>query len=183
MTWQRRCERGGRRDKRLSGSSSSIRKVEACVANFCVQPDEEFSGQGNANNHFRFALSNEPVAEAGEIRVIFPGDVNDEEERIDEMAGRRKSASARAQRNGDVGLGRQRVVMYSRVSSAEQEKEGFSIPAQQKLMRDCAGERNFVIVQEFVDVETAKRAGRTGFEAMMHYVKTRPSVRAILNVQ
>jgi site-specific DNA recombinase len=33
------------------------------------------------------------------------------------------------------------AVLYARVSSKEQEKEGFSIPAQQRLLREYALER------------------------------------------
>jgi site-specific DNA recombinase len=35
-------------------------------------------------------------------------------------------------------LARKQAVIYARVSSKEQEKEGFSIPAQLKLLRDYA---------------------------------------------
>jgi hypothetical protein len=41
-----------------------------------------------------------------------------------------------------------------------QERAGFSIPAQQKLLRDCARASSLQIVRELGDVETAKRAGR-----------------------
>ena len=54
------------------------------------------------------------------------------------------------------------AIAYARVSSKEQEKVGFSIAAQQ-LRRQYASELGFNLVREFVDVETAKRAGRTGF--------------------
>ncbi|MEO7467266.1 MAG: recombinase family protein, partial [Sphingobium limneticum] len=70
--------------------------------------------------------------------------------------------------------------MYARVSSAEQEKEGFSIPAQQKLIREYASQHDMSIETDFVDVETAKRAGRPGFSAMMQYLKKHPSIRGIL---
>src|SRR2546429_3667878 len=63
------------------------------------------------------------------------------------------------------------AVVYARVSSKEQEKEGFSIPAQLKLLRGYAEEHGFIVLQEYVDVETAKRAGRTGFMAMMSFFK------------
>src|SRR5262247_420541 len=63
------------------------------------------------------------------------------------------------------------VVMYARVSSKEQEKEGFSIPAQLKLLRGYAAEQRFTVIQEFIDVETAKRAGRTGFTAMVDFFR------------
>ena len=59
------------------------------------------------------------------------------------------------------------AVIYARVSSKEQEKEAFSIPAQLKLLRQYATDHGFPVVQEYVDVETAKRAGRTGFMAMV----------------
>ena len=47
------------------------------------------------------------------------------------------------------------AVLYARVSSKEQEKDGFSIPAQQKLLRQYASENGISVVREFTDVETA----------------------------
>src|SRR5213594_717397 len=52
------------------------------------------------------------------------------------------------------------AVLYARVSSKDQEREGFSIPAQLRLLRDYATNRGLVIAQEFTDVETAKASGR-----------------------
>ena len=72
------------------------------------------------------------------------------------------------------------AVLYARVSSEEQEKEGYSIPSQQKLLRNYAHARNFDVVREFVDVETAKRAGRTGFGEMLAFLKRSESCRTIL---
>jgi site-specific DNA recombinase len=46
-------------------------------------------------------------------------------------------------------------VLYARVSSKDQEKEGFSIPAQLKLLREYALKNGIQILREFVDVETA----------------------------
>ena len=63
------------------------------------------------------------------------------------------------------------AVIYARVSSKEQEKEGFSIPAQLKLLRQYAMDQGFPVIQEYVDVETAKRAGRTGFPEMVGFFK------------
>ena len=51
------------------------------------------------------------------------------------------------------------AVVYARVSSKEQEKEGFSIPAQLKLLKDYAAAQSFAVAQEYVDVETAKQIG------------------------
>src|SRR5215213_6181870 len=71
------------------------------------------------------------------------------------------------------------AVKYGRVSSKEQEKEGFSIPAQFKLLDQYAQTQGLRIVREFVDVETAKRPGRTGFDEMIKFLK-RSSVRVLL---
>ena len=73
-----------------------------------------------------------------------------------------------------------RTVAYVRVSSKDQEREGFSIPAQSKLLSDYAQANRMRIVEEFADVETAKRSGRTNFGAMMQYLKRHPAVRSIL---
>src|SRR3954470_15001329 len=63
------------------------------------------------------------------------------------------------------------VVLYARVSSKDQEKEGFSIPAQLRLLRDYAASKGFVITEEFTDIETAKASGRTNFTRMIMYLK------------
>src|ERR1043166_2411762 len=77
-------------------------------------------------------------------------------------------------------VSRPRVVTYARVSSKEQEKEGFSIPAQQKHLQAYAEMNRFHIVQEFVDVETAKQGGRANFELMVKYIKAHSGIRTIL---
>src|SRR5215831_5648519 len=45
------------------------------------------------------------------------------------------------------------AVIYARVSSKDQEKEGFSIPAQLKFLYDYAARNELAVVREFVDVE------------------------------
>jgi site-specific DNA recombinase len=72
------------------------------------------------------------------------------------------------------------AVLYARVSSKDQEREGFSIPAQQKLLREYARQQRLTIVREFLDVETAKHAGRGGFGEMIAFLKANPSCRTIL---
>src|SRR5688500_6575279 len=72
------------------------------------------------------------------------------------------------------------AVLYARVSSKDQEREGFSIPAQQKLLRQYAAEHGLVIVREFVDVETAKQAGSAGFGEMLAFLREDPACRTIL---
>src|SRR5262245_35184568 len=75
---------------------------------------------------------------------------------------------------------RRKAVLYARVSTADQERDGFSIPAQQRLLRDYAAQHDFNIVDQFVDVETAKQAGRTNFNRMLGFLQEMPSVRVVL---
>jgi site-specific DNA recombinase len=74
-----------------------------------------------------------------------------------------------------------RAVLYARVSSRDQEREGFSIPAQQRLLQDYAAANGIEIAREFIDVETAKQAGRKSFGEMLRYLKKRgPACRILL---
>src|SRR6266567_3796097 len=75
---------------------------------------------------------------------------------------------------------RKQAVVYARVSSKEQEKEGFSIPAQLKLLKEYAAAQGFTVAQEYVDVETAKQTGRAGFGEMVAYLRAHPAVRVLL---
>jgi site-specific DNA recombinase len=75
---------------------------------------------------------------------------------------------------------RKQAVIYARVSSKEQEKEGFSIPAQLKLLKDYAAAQGFALAQEYVDVETAKQTGRVAFGEMVAYLRAHPAVRVML---
>jgi site-specific DNA recombinase len=74
-----------------------------------------------------------------------------------------------------------RVVLYVRVSSKDQEAEGFSIPAQSRLLLEYAARKGFVVDVVFEDVETAKASGRTHFSEMLAYLKKHhASCRTIL---
>lgn len=72
------------------------------------------------------------------------------------------------------------AVIYARVSSKEQEKEGFSIPSQLKLLKSYAKDNDIAIAKEFIDVETAKTTGRIGFNEMLKFVKSNKSCNTIL---
>ena len=74
----------------------------------------------------------------------------------------------------------QEAVLYARVSSKEQDKEGFSSPAQLKLLRDYARTEGLRVAQEYVDVEAAKQAGRTNFGSMISHTKVTASARVLL---
>jgi site-specific DNA recombinase len=65
----------------------------------------------------------------------------------------------------------QKTVLYARVSSKEQEKEGFSIPSQLKLLNKYAEDNRLQLVKEYVDVETAKKSGRTDFTKMVKFLR------------
>src|SRR5260370_743934 len=72
------------------------------------------------------------------------------------------------------------AVIYARVSSKDQEREGFSIPAQLKLLREYARKNDFHVLNEFVDVETAKIAGRTQFGEMLKFLAKYPDCRVVI---
>jgi DNA invertase Pin-like site-specific DNA recombinase len=72
------------------------------------------------------------------------------------------------------------AVLYARVSSKDQEREGFSIPAQVKLLRQYAETHSLAILGEFTDVETAKQTGRSGFAEMLTFLKGDQACRTIL---
>lgn len=73
-----------------------------------------------------------------------------------------------------------RAVIYARVSSKEQEREGYSIPAQLKLLKDYADAQNVRVVGEYIDVETAKQTGRTNFTEMVRFLRKHPTIRTLL---
>lgn len=72
------------------------------------------------------------------------------------------------------------AVIYTRVSSREQQQEGFSLAAQSKLLWEYADRNELRIVRSFEDVETAKAAGRKQFEEMTRYLRRRRSCRVLL---
>ena len=69
---------------------------------------------------------------------------------------------------------------YARVSSKEQEREGYSIPIQLKRVREYAEHHGFTIVAEYVDVETAKEPGRHEFSKMVEAARHDTTVGAII---
>ena len=73
-----------------------------------------------------------------------------------------------------------KAVIYARVSSEEQKKEGFSIEAQLDLLRDYAKKHNFEVIKEFVESESAKQSGRQEFNKMLSFLKKSKDVKTIL---
>jgi site-specific DNA recombinase len=72
------------------------------------------------------------------------------------------------------------AVIYARVSSREQEREGYSIPAQRKLLAEYARLRGFRVEHEFIDVESAKNPGRKEFGAMLRLLQADAHCRTVL---
>lgn len=72
------------------------------------------------------------------------------------------------------------AVIYARVSTPDQQREGYSIPSQLKLLEDYAALNGIMIVSQHVDVETARKSGRTAFGDMLRYLGRHPQVRTLL---
>jgi len=73
-----------------------------------------------------------------------------------------------------------KCVIYTRVSSKEQEQEGYSIPSQLKLLTEYAQHKSLKVAKEFIDVETAKKAGRIHFDKMIRFLQDNPNIKIIL---
>lgn len=72
------------------------------------------------------------------------------------------------------------AVIYTRVSSREQQQEGFSLDAQSRLLQEYAHRNGLLIVQAFEDVETARATGRKQFGKMVEFFKRNQSCRTLL---
>jgi DNA invertase Pin-like site-specific DNA recombinase len=72
------------------------------------------------------------------------------------------------------------VFSYARVSSREQEREGYSIPAQRRLLAEYARSRGYLIAREFIDVESAKNPGRKQFCEMLRLLESDNSCLIVL---
>ena len=74
------------------------------------------------------------------------------------------------------------ALLYIRVSSKEQEKEGYSLDAQEKLGREYAQRKGFKIAKMWKVAESAwsKNTARTAFIQMIEYAKNHPEIRHII---
>src|SRR5215472_7861788 len=72
------------------------------------------------------------------------------------------------------------AIAYARVSSREQEREGYSIPAQRKLLSEYARSKGFSTKREFIDIESAKNPGRKEFTRMLRLLETDDACRIVL---
>lgn len=74
----------------------------------------------------------------------------------------------------------QECYIYARVSTKDQEREGFSIPAQLELLRAYAQREGCRIAGEFTESETAGKAGRVQFSAMADSLQKKKSPKVVL---
>ena len=74
----------------------------------------------------------------------------------------------------------QRCVIYARVSTKEQQDEGYSIPAQLKAIREFCVRQKLQPVAEFVEAESAASAGREEFARMLAHLATDPEGRVVV---
>lgn len=73
------------------------------------------------------------------------------------------------------------AVIWARVSSLKQEDEGYSIPAQVKLLRGYAAAKGFKVVKEFICAESASgKATRKVFEEMVKFFQQNPNSRVVI---
>ena len=68
------------------------------------------------------------------------------------------------------------AVIYIRVSSKEQEQEGFSLDAQLKFLNDYARSHGITVLHTYMDVESAKAAGRTEFGQMVEFLRSQQTL-------
>lgn len=73
-----------------------------------------------------------------------------------------------------------KAVLYARVSSKEQQEEGYSLPAQVKIVEDYAEKNDHQITKRFDVAESAKNEGRKLFNEMARYIKEQPGPVLIL---
>lgn len=71
-------------------------------------------------------------------------------------------------------------VIYARVSTKEQQEEGYSIPAQLKAIRAFCEHEGLTPAAEFVEAESAGRSGRTQFGRMLDYLRADPACRVVV---
>ena len=84
------------------------------------------------------------------------------------------------QRNATTSGETKLAVIYARVSSREQEEEGYSIDAQLKALRKYAAKNGFSVVAEYIDIQTAKEQGRKDFERMVQDLRRMRACRTLL---
>lgn len=71
-------------------------------------------------------------------------------------------------------------VLYARVSTKEQQDEGYSLDAQQKALKAFCEGHDLHPVAAFVEAESASKPGRSGFAEMVTFFAAHPEVRSLV---
>lgn len=71
-------------------------------------------------------------------------------------------------------------VIYARVSTKEQQEEGYSIPAQLKAIRAFCAAEDLTPLAEFIEAESAGKAGRTQFGRMLDFLAANPECKVVV---
>lgn len=74
----------------------------------------------------------------------------------------------------------QPCVIYARVSTKEQQTEGYSIPAQLKAIRAFCEAQGLSPVSEFIEAESAGKAGRKKFTEMVAFLSSSRHVQVVV---
>jgi site-specific DNA recombinase len=72
------------------------------------------------------------------------------------------------------------ATLFVRVSSKEQEEEGYSLASQEGEGEEYARKRGMTLDRKWAVAESAKDACRKAFKEFVHYVKTHPQVKILL---
>jgi site-specific DNA recombinase len=73
-----------------------------------------------------------------------------------------------------------KAIAYVRVSSKEQEREGYSIDAQKRFLQEYANKKNLKIIRFFEEAETAKQAGRKQFKLLIDFLDENRDCKDVL---
>ena len=73
-----------------------------------------------------------------------------------------------------------KVVIYSRTTSQDQAKAGYSFELQREELRKYAKENNLEIAKKFSDVASASKSNRPGFNEMLEYLDGSKDCKTIL---
>jgi len=74
----------------------------------------------------------------------------------------------------------EQCVIYARVSTKEQQEEGYSIPAQLKAIRSFCVQEKLSPVAEFLEADTAGKTGRREFTRMLEYLRANHEVQVVV---
>lgn len=74
----------------------------------------------------------------------------------------------------------QRCVIYARVSTKDQQNEGYSIPAQLKAIRAFCASEGLTPAAEFIEAESAGKAGRKRFTEMVAFLSSNPDIKTVV---